>query len=214
MDKLINLSLENYLENAKTKEPYPGGGSVAAYVGAVGTALSIMVLNLSYDKKSYKEVDESIKTKLEDLKASFDKDIELLKKYVDEDASSFGGVLDALKLPKETEEEKKIRSEKIQDGYKYALEVPLGTARTLNNILNNLDLFVKYGTVSAITDVGCSILFVSSAIEAALFNVTINLKSLKDEDFRSKVEKETHDLIENAHRLRDKYLEETYNRLK
>lgn len=123
-------------------------------------------------------------------------------------------MLDALKLPKETEEEKKIRSEKIQDGYKYALEVPLGTARTLNNILNNLDLFVKYGTVSAITDVGCSILFVSSAIEAALFNVTINLKSLKDEDFRSKVEKETHDLIENAHRLRDKYLEETYNRLK
>lgn len=52
-------------------------------------------------------------------------------------------MLDALKLPKETEEEKKIRSEKIQDGYKYALEVPLGTARTLNNILNNLDLFRK-----------------------------------------------------------------------
>lgn len=214
MEKLMDLTLRQYLSNAETKEPNPGGGSVAAYVGAVGTALSIMVLNLSYGKKSYEALPDQDKKELEDLKLEFKEIIKELEVYVDEDANSFSGVLEALKLPKETDEEKEIRTAKIQEGYKHALQVPLNTARRATDALNKLMPFVKNGTVSAITDVGCSILFLAASIEAALFNVVINLKSIKDEDFQESARQEAMKLTKNAHELRDKYLEITYDRLK
>ncbi len=213
MTDLMKLSLKEYLDNASDKEPNPGGGSVAAYVGGLGTALANMVLNLSYGKKAYEALDQNIKDELEELKEEYFEIIKELEVYVNEDAKSFNKVLDAFKLPKETEEEKEARSNAIQEGYKYALEVPLNTARLANRALNKLDLFVEHGTVSAITDVGCAILFLASAIEAALFNVIINLKSIKDEEFAKQTEKEVHDLIANAHKLRDEYLERTYRRL-
>ncbi|WP_425539098.1 cyclodeaminase/cyclohydrolase family protein [Microaceticoccus formicicus] len=213
MDNLMGLSLKQYLDNASDKEPNPGGGSVAAYVGGLGTALAIMVLNLSYGKKAYEDLDQNIKDQLEDLKDEYFEIIKELEVYVNEDAKSFNKVLEAFKLPKETEEEKEIRSNAIQEGYKYALEVPLNTARLANRALNKLEPFVEHGTVSAITDVGCAILFLASAIEAALFNVIINLKSIKDEEFCKQADDEVHELIANAHRLRDDYLERTYRRL-
>ncbi|MDO5718253.1 MAG: cyclodeaminase/cyclohydrolase family protein [Tissierellia bacterium] len=211
--ELMNLSLKQYLDNASGKDPNPGGGSVAAYVGGLGTALSIMVLNLSYGKKAYEALGDDIKNELESLKDEYFEIIQKLEVYVDEDAESFNKVLEAFKMPKETDEEKEKRTKAIQEGYKYALEVPLSTARLANKALNKLEPFVVHGTVSAITDVGCSILFLASAVEAALFNVIINLKSIKDEDFRKETKAEVDELIANAHKLRDKYLEMTYKRL-
>ncbi len=211
--KLIDLSVEQYLDNAQTKEPNPGGGSVAAYVGGLGAALSIMVLNLSYGKDDYEALPQSEKDKLEELKVDFDKKIEKLKFYVDEDSKSFNKVLEGFRMPRDTEEEKAARAQVIQDGYMYALEVPLTTARLCAEMLDDLEPFVQYGDVGAITDVGCGILFLSSAIEAALFNVTINLQSIKDRDFAAKTEKEVAKLIEGAHEKRDEYLKMTYARL-
>ncbi|MDO5690411.1 MAG: cyclodeaminase/cyclohydrolase family protein [Tissierellia bacterium] len=213
MSDLMGLTLKQYLDNASTKEPNPGGGSVAAYVGGLGAALSIMVLNLSYGKKAFEGIDAEIKGDMEEKKAELFEIIAQLAIYVDEDSESFNEVLDALKLPKETEEQKRERTKAIQKGYVYALEVPLNTARLSHQALLKLNPFVDYGSVSAITDVGCSILFLAAAVEAALFNVTINLKSIKDEDFVIQTKAEVEELIASAHKMRDEYLHRTYARL-
>lgn len=213
MTKLIDLTLKEYLKIAEDPTPDPGGGSVAAYVGAVGTALAIMALNLSYDKDSYKEKDREIKNELEDLKAEFQEIIEKLEFYVDEDSNSFSGVLKAFKLPKETEEEKEARSAAIQEGYKYAMEVPMDTARMTSEVLENLEVFANHCSMTAITDVGCSILFVSSAVEAALQNVLINIKSIKDEEYVNTVKNEVDEMIENARKYKEEYMEIIYTRL-
>lgn len=213
MSDLMGLTLKQYLDNASTKEPNPGGGSVAAYVGGLGAALSIMVLNLSYGKKAFEGIDAEIKGDMEEKKAELFEIIAQLAIYVDEDSESFNEVLDALKLPKETEEQIRERTKAIQKGYVYALEVPLNTARLSHQALLKLNPFVDYGSVSAITDVGCSILFLAAAVEAALFNVTINLKSIKDEDFVIQTKAEVEELIASAHKMRDEYLRRTYARL-
>lgn len=212
-ERLIDLSLRQYLDNGKTPKPNPGGGSVAAYVGGIGTALAIMALNLSYGKDEYESKDRAIKIELEDLKAEYDEIIESLAFYVDEDSKSFGQALEAFKLPKETEEEKAIRSEAIQEGYKYALSVPLDTARLGSRVLSNLEVFSSHCSPVAISDVGCAILFVASSIEAALQNVLINLKSIKDQDFVRNTKREVEEITENARRNRDDFMEIIYRRI-
>ena len=133
--------------------------------------------------------------------------------YVDEDSNSFNKVLEAFRMPKDTEEEKQVRSKAIQDGYKYALEVPLDTARLGTKVLSNLEIFANHCSAIAISDVGCAILFVSSAIEAALQNVIINLKSIKDEVFVSEIKAEVKEIIEKAHKNRDEYMQIIYKRI-
>lgn len=213
MSKLIDLTLKQYLENGKTVEPNPGGGSVAAYVGGIGSALAIMALNISYGKEPFESKDEEIKNELNELKAEFEEIIDKLAVYVDEDSNSFNKVLTAFKLPKDTDEEKAARSKAIQDGYKYALEVPMETARLGTRVLSNLEIYANHCSAIAISDVGCAILFVASSIEAALQNVIINLKSIKDEEFVEATKKEVTEITENAHKNRDKFMKIIYKRI-
>jgi len=213
MSKLIDLTLKQYLENGKTVEPNPGGGSVAAYVGVIGSALAIMALNISYGKEPFESKDEEIKNELDELKAEFEEIIDKLAVYVDEDSNSFNKVLTAFKLPKDTEEEKAARSKAIQDGYKYALEVPMETARLGTRVLSNLEIYANHCSAIAISDVGCAILFVASSIEAALQNVIINLKSIKDEEFVEATKKEVTEITENAHKNRDEFMKIIYKRI-
>lgn len=213
MTKLIDLTLAQYLENGKTTEPNPGGGSVAAFVGGMGAALSIMALNISYGKEPFEAKDEAIKKELDELKAEFDQIIDKLAVYVDEDSNSFNKVLEAFRLPKETEEEKAARSQAIQDGYKYALEVPMETARLGSKVLSNLEIYASHCSAIAISDVGCGVLFLAASIEAALQNVIINLKSIKDEAFVEATKKEVKEITEAAHKNRDAFMEIVYKRI-
>lgn len=212
-EKLIDLSLKQYLENGKGPKANPGGGSVAAYVEAIGTALAMMALELSYGKDEYESLDASIKNDLEDLKADYNDIIERLEFFVDEDSKSFLGALEAFKLPKNTEEEKKLRSTAIQEGYKYALSVPLDTARLGRDVMEGLEVYAKYCSPVAISDVGCAILFLASGIEAALQNVLINLKSIKDEDFANNTRKEMEEIKSYARNQRDELMEIIYKRI-
>ena len=119
-------TLEKYLEMAKSKE-MPGGGSVVGYTGSLGAALAMMVSNLTTDKKAYQEFSDDVKERFEKDYNRLNEIADELLVMCDEDANSFQAVLDAMKLPKETDEEKKHRSEQIQAGYKIALEVPFKT---------------------------------------------------------------------------------------
>lgn len=210
---MINQNLIEYLENAKLPDPNPGGGSVAAYVGALGAALNIMVANLSYGKKDYEALPEETKTEITAGVEKLNAIIERLKPLIDEDSRSFDAVLEAFKLPKETDEEKKIRSAKVQEGYVHALTVPLETAKVCIEAMELLPVFAKHGGMHAITDVGCGVLMLATGAEGALFNVLINLKSLKDETLRADYKKQAEEIRAYARKMRDSYLETVYTRL-
>ncbi|WP_100065325.1 cyclodeaminase/cyclohydrolase family protein [Miniphocaeibacter massiliensis] len=209
----IEMGLVEYLEKTKSKE-MPGGGSVVGYTGALGAALTMMVANLTYGKKSFESLDESIKNEVKKDYETMDSLIEELKKMVDADAKSFDGVLEAYKLPKETEEEKTFRKQKIQEGYKVAMDVPLKTCELIIDCMKNQRSFAKYGNIYAITDQGAGTLLLAASGEAVLLNVIINLSSIEEgaykEEVKVKLEKYTNEIKE----LQKEMMDSCYNRLK
>lgn len=210
---LIDRTLKEFVSDVASSNPTPGGGSVAALVGTIGGALINMVGNLTIGKKIYEEVPDEAKTKMEKNHIEVEKIVESLANIVDEDSTAFDGVMIAFKLPKETVEEKTIRSNAIQEGYKKALEVPLKCAMECHRILELQDVFAEYGNVNAITDVGVGTLLAYSGLEGALFNVTINLKSVKDDIYRNDTENKVNALLESGKSLKEELLKVIYNRL-
>ena len=210
---LMDGSIKNYVDQVASGAPTPGGGSVAALAGSLGSALTSMVGNLTIGKKAYKELDDEIKKEMEENFNELQKSIERLNHIVDEDTKAFSGVMEAFKLPKETEEEKAKRTAAIQEGYKLALEVPLRCAGECFRVLELQEIFAEYGNVNAITDVGVGALLAATGLEGALFNVTINLLSIKDTEYRNKMEEKVDQLLKDGTRLKEDLLKTVYGRL-
>lgn len=209
----INKSLKEYIDNVASGDPTPGGGSVSALAGSLGGALTNMVSNLTVGKKAYEELPEEIKSHILNNSKEIAKLTEEIVGIVDEDTKAFDKVMEAFKMPKETDEEKAARSVAIQDGYKIALEVPLRCAEKCLKILELQEVFANYGNVNAITDVGVGTLLAYSGLEGALFNVTINLGSIKDEEFKKENEAKVNNLLSEGKRLKEELLAIVYKRL-
>jgi formiminotetrahydrofolate cyclodeaminase len=181
----MDMTLRNYSDVLASNEPAPGGGSTAALSGVLGAALTMMVVNLSLGKKSYEGLDEQIK-------AQFMKEAENVKMLqaeltglVDEDTKAFNKFMEAMKLPKDTEEQKQIRGERMQEASIYALQIPLKTAETCFELLKNQTVIAKYGNKNAVSDVGVGALLALSGLEGAILNVNINLPGISDEGIRT-----------------------------
>lgn len=209
----IDKSLKEYLANTASGDPTPGGGSVAALAGGLGSALTQMVSNLTVGKKAYEELPEEIKNEILNNTKEIEKLMEDLSSIVDEDTKAFDGVMSAFKLPRETDEEKATRSQAIQDGYKAAIEVPIRCARKSLKLLELQDVFAHHGNVNAITDVGVGTLLAYTGLEGALFNVTINLASIKDEEYKKEMEDEVNSLLSKGKELKEELLKIVYKRL-
>lgn len=210
---LIELTVKDYVRSVSSESPTPGGGSVAALAGSLGGALTNMVGNLTIGKKVYDGVPQEQKVNMEEAFQRIDKLIEELILIVDEDSTAFDDVMRAFKLPKETDEEKKLRTNAIQEGYKKAMEVPLRCAEKCLEILRLQDVFANYGNVNAITDVGVGTLLAYTGLEGALFNVIINLKSIKDQEYKAQIESKLDALMEEGKRLKEEMLAIVYKRL-
>lgn len=208
----IDMGLVEYLEKTKSKD-MPGGGSVVGYTGALGAALTMMVANLTYGKKSFESLDEAIKDEVKKDYDKMDALIEELKKMVDEDAKSFDGVLDAYKLPKETDEEKAFRKQKIQEGYKVAMDVPLKTCELILECMRNQRSFAKYGNIYAITDQGAGTLLLAASGEAVLLNVIINLNSIDEGPYKEEVKEKLAKYTEEIKELKEELMNSCYGRL-
>ena len=211
---LIERTAKNFVMDVASESPTPGGGSVSALAGSLGSALTSMVGHLTIDKKAFESVPDDKKVEMKEEFEKINELTEILLKLVDEDSTAFDDVMQAFKLPKSSEEEKTARSAAIQSGYKKALEVPLKSGETCYEILAHQDVFAKYGNIGAITDVGVGTLLAYAALEGSLFNVTINLKSVKDEEYKADIEKRVEKLIIDGKKLRDTLLETVYSRLK
>ncbi|MEB3429027.1 cyclodeaminase/cyclohydrolase family protein [Citroniella saccharovorans] len=211
---LVEKSVHDFIEIVDSNEPVPGGGSVSALAGSIAAALGRMVGSLTFNKKAFKEYDESIQNCLRESSEKLLSLKEELEKGVDKDANAFDKVMEAFAMPKETEEEKKLRSEKVQEGYKIALETPRRAAKACMEVLDLLEPFVKYGTKGAVSDVGVGVLMATSGVEGSIFNVKINLLAMKDEKYIEEANKEADEIIEKMNKKRDELLKIVYERLK
>ena len=175
--KIIELKATEFSDEVARESPAPGGGSVAAYVGALGSSLGEMVANLSANKRGWEDRVENFSTianKIDEIRK------ELLF-LVDEDSNSFDRIMASFKLPNNSEEEKKIRLKAIYDSSIYAAEVPL---RVMNRSYDSYELIfelAKNGNQNSISDAGVACLCIHAAIYGAYLNVKINLKDISND---------------------------------
>lgn len=199
---LASMKVNSFLSELASSSPAPGGGSVAALVGSLGAALSSMVCNLTIGKQKYTDVQDEIK---EALKKS-EKIRKDLTKLIDEDTEAFNDVMKAFKMPKETKQQKKRRSQAIQEGYKTAAKIPLKTARICEKIFGIAKIVAEKGNQNSITDSAVSALMAQAGVESAILNVKINLGSIKDEKFVKHMSSELIKLQNNTHKKTNEIL--------
>jgi glutamate formiminotransferase/formiminotetrahydrofolate cyclodeaminase len=178
---LAKMNLREFCNETLSDSPAPGGGSVAALMGALGVSLGGMVANLSAGKRGWDDKLEYFSNWA--VKAQQLKD-ELLA-LVDEDTAAFNKVMDAFALPKESAEEKASRAAAIAKATKYAAEVPLKVMETASKSYELLAEMAEKGNPASVSDVGVGALATRACIEGAALNVRINLAQLKDEKFKT-----------------------------
>ena len=190
---LVKMDLRQFCNETLSDSPAPGGGSVAALMGALGVSLGGMVANLSAGKRGWEDKLQLFSDWA--VKAQQLKD-ELLF-LVDEDTAAFNKVMAAFGLPKESAEEKASRSAAIQSANKYAAEIPLRVMETASRAYPLLGEMADKGNPASISDVGVGSLAVRACVEGAAMNVRINLGGLKDESLkaslREKMQRIAHD---------------------
>ena len=178
---LVKMDLRQFCNETLSDSPAPGGGSVAALMGALGVSLGGMVSNLSAAKRGW---DDRISF-FSDWAVNAQQLKDELLFLVDEDTAAFNKVMAAFALPKESPEEKSARSAAIQAANKYAAEIPLRVMETACRAYQLLAEMAEKGNPASISDVGVGLLALRAGIEGAGMNVRINLAGLKDEQFKS-----------------------------
>lgn len=194
-----DMSIVKFMEETASKNPVPGGGSIAALGAGVSAALVGMVAGLTVGKKGFEDVEGRMAEIIEETAKERVNFIEL----IDTDSDAFNKVMSAFKLPKETDEDKKVRSAAIQEGYKTAAQVPLGIAKSAFKLLNLAEEVIEKGNQNAVTDGAVAAMMARTAVLSALYNVKINLGSIKDENFVDEVSKQVED-IESKVNLKEK----------
>jgi glutamate formiminotransferase/formiminotetrahydrofolate cyclodeaminase len=174
--KLVNLTAVGFAAETASESPAPGGGSVSAYMGALGAALGTMVANLSSHKPGWDDRWEYFS----DWAVKGQQMMNEMLFLVDEDTNAFNKILDAFSLPKGSEEEKAARSAAIQTATFYATEVPLKTMKVASSALELAETMVKEGNPNSVSDAGVGALAIRSAVYGAYMNVRINSAGLKD----------------------------------
>ena len=196
---LIDLSSRSFSDEVSRETPAPGGGSVSSYVGALGTSLAGMVANLSCNTRGWENKVEIFSAKAYEINQLREK----LLSLVDEDAHSFNSIMEAYKLPKDSEENKKIRSKAIKDATLYAAQIPLNIMVESYNSYEIIEFLAKEGNQNSLSDSGVACLCVHTAIHGAYLNVRINLKDATGgKDIMKKADK----ILKDSHSKKEKIM--------
>jgi len=193
---LTRLTVKDFADETLRESPAPGGGSVAAYMGALGAALGTMVANLSAHKAGWDD-------RWEEFSNWADKGAELesqLLQLVDDDTDAFNGIMAALQMPKTTDEEKRLRTEAIQQATLHAAQVPLQTMRTAMKAFEICKAMAETGNPASVSDAGVGALAARSGVMGAALNVRINAGSLTDRQTAQPLIDEAMALVEEAKR--------------
>jgi glutamate formiminotransferase/formiminotetrahydrofolate cyclodeaminase len=191
--KLIDFTVAGFAEETASESMAPGGGSISAYVGALGVSLGTMVANLSAHKPGWDDQWEYFSNWA--VKGQQYKN-ELLF-LVDEDTNAFNKIIDGFRLPKSTQNEKEIRLKAIDDATKYATEIPFKVMDTACNSIEVMLEMMRNGLQNSLSDGGVGVLCAKTAVTGAYFNVKINAKDIKDREFAKSI-------LENAEKVYQK----------
>lgn len=176
---LSDLSLRDFVKELGSASPAPGGGSAAALAGALASSLCSMVAALTAGKERFRDVWPEMAEAGEKSRQLTEKLIELM----DQDAEAYNHVMEAIRMPKCTEEEKSLREQAIQEALKSACRVPLETVRTVAETASIMESLLFKGNPNAVTDVGSAGRLAWAAAHAAAYNVEVNLRGISDPSF-------------------------------
>lgn len=207
--KLIDRTLTDFADETASESPAPGGGSISAYMGALGAALGTMVANLSSHKRGWDERWEEFSDWAEKGKAF---QIQLMK-LVDEDTNAFNKIMDAFSLPKKTEEEKAIRKQAVQEATRFATEVPFKTMQLCYECMSVAKAMAEIGNPNSVTDAGVGALAARAGVVGAFLNVKINASGLDDKAYAEKIIREGEDVVEKAGQLEAEILQIVYSKI-
>lgn len=195
---LADQKLREFLKSVSASSATPGGGSVAALCGALSASLSAMVCNLTIGKDKYKDVREE----MERVLAYSSRLVERLTELIDEDAEAYNSVIAALRLPKETDEEKEKRIKAMQSAFRRAIAVPHEVMELALEAMRMAHTVARKGNEGAVSDSGSGAMMAYAALHAASMNIKMNLKEIKDTEFREEVEEKLKAMEEEADLLR------------
>tara|TARA_R110001583_G_scaffold76567_2_gene209344 strand:- start:594 stop:2282 length:1689 start_codon:yes stop_codon:yes gene_type:complete len=181
--KLVDLTVTGFAEETAGESMAPGGGSISAYVGALGVSLGTMVANISSHKAGWDDKWEFYSDWA--VKGQTYKNKLLL--LVDEDTNAFNKIIEGFRLPKSSNEEIEIRKETIENATKYATEIPFEVMQTAYNSMEVMQAMLTEGMQSSLSDAAVGILCARTAVVGAYFNVRINAKDIKDRDFADEI---------------------------
>jgi glutamate formiminotransferase/formiminotetrahydrofolate cyclodeaminase len=208
-EKLVGMTLRDFSYLTASESPAPGGGSISAYVGALGASLGAMVANLSSHKKGWDDRWEEFSRWAEQGQQVR----EQLLQLVDEDTAAFNRIMTAFGLPKGSPEEKAARSRAIQDATLYATEVPLRTMQVCLSAYPMIEEMVKEGNPNSVTDAAVGALCLRSAIYGAGLNVRINASGLKDAAVADRMRKEAEAILQQSAEYESRILALTEGRM-
>ena len=191
---LVKMTVKGFAEETSRESPAPGGGSVAAYMGALGAALGTMVANLSSHKPGWDDRWEEF-SRWADKGQALSEELLVL---VDEDTRAFNKIMEAFGLPKKTDEDKRLRSEAIQAATLFATQVPLQTMQAAFGAFELCQAMAEQGNPNSVSDAGVGALAARAAVLGAGLNVKINAASLKDRETADKMIAEAEQLIAEA----------------
>jgi len=197
--KLCSMKLDDFVDEVGKDSPAPGGGSVAALAGALGAGLGSMVSALTPAKKGFENTLDKLSARGEKLSFC----LENLKRGVDLDTDAFNDVISAMRMPKVTPQEQKVRDEAMEAGYKKATLVPFDTAKKCVDVLNELQEVAELGNPNSASDVGVGSLMAYAGFEGAALNVKINLPNIKDEKFKKDLEQKIDGMRKDVVKYRD-----------
>jgi formiminotetrahydrofolate cyclodeaminase len=189
---LKDLTTSDFVNALAADAPAPGGGSVAAYAGAMAAGLCAMVARLTAGKVKYRDAWDAMDAVI----AAADRLAERFLQLMEADTDAYNGVVAAFKLPKGDDEEKAARSRAIQDATRRAAEVPLATLKAVSEVVPLAAVVVARGNPNCITDAGTAAHLLQTAAMAAGYNVRINLGGLKDSGFVEECRREVERLTE------------------
>ena len=195
--KLIDYTVKGLADETASESMAPGGGSISAYVGALGVSLGSMVANLSAHKPGWDEKWEFY-SKWAEKGQRYKKELLFL---VDEDTNAFNKIIDGFRMPKSTPEEVKTRQEAIENATKYATEIPFKVMETAYNSMEVMMAMAKEGIQNSLSDAGVGALCARTAVIGAYFNVRINAKDIKDRSFAKEIIFKAKEIYDQTNKL-------------
>ena len=206
---LVSKSLTDFADETASESPAPGGGSIAAYAGALGASLGTMVANLSSHKRGWDErwkefsdwaeIGQQIKNRLLFL--------------VDEDTRAFNRIIDAVRMPKGSPEEAERRAQAMNEATKYAIEIPFQVMQSAFKSFELLEAMTREGNPNSVSDAGVGALCAKTAVEGAYLNVVINCKDLEDADFVADIKAKAQKILAEATQKERAIIEEVHRKI-